>query len=124
MIWIGRASVLVMTIAVLAACTTAPAPRDHPRPSAGSAPWGTVTGTVRTTAGRPAPGVLVVPTAAGASTPPAPEKAVRTDDAGHYRWQLMPGRYVLAARHADRVSAGVTVTVTAGQRAYADLTID
>ena len=116
-----RAWAPVMTIAVLAACTTAPASPDHPRPS--SALGGSITGTVRTTGGRPAPGVLVVPAPADASTPAVPEKAVTTDDAGRYRWQLMPGRYTVVARHADRTSTGVTVTVTAGQQAYADLTI-
>ncbi|MGA5299365.1 carboxypeptidase-like regulatory domain-containing protein [Nucisporomicrobium flavum] len=117
--WTGRTSVAVLTIALLAACTA-----DQPRPPAASAVWGTVTGTVRNTAGSPAPGVLVVPAPADASTPAAPEKAIFTDDAGRYQWQLLPGRYVMVARHTDRASAGVTVTVTAGQRAYADLTID
>jgi hypothetical protein len=116
--WIGRMSVAVLASAALAACTT-----DHTERPAGSIPWGTVTGTVRTATGHPAPGVLVVPTPADASTPPAPEKAVRTDDAGRYRWQLMPGRYVLVARHADQTSAGVPVTVTAGRPASADLVI-
>jgi hypothetical protein len=59
-----------------------------------------VIGTVRDGAGRPVSGVLVQAIAEPGS-PPAPELAVMTNNAGRFVWPLPPGNYRLSARGAS-----------------------
>jgi hypothetical protein len=116
----------LMAVAVaLSACGGGAHVAGDPTPakSAGPALWGTVTGTVRDQEGRPLSGALVVPRAVDPAASPVPEKAVTTDQAGHYEWRLLPGRYELAAQLGGLASPAVAVSVDADRRAAVDLTL-
>jgi hypothetical protein len=110
----------------LAACASPSPGRPTPAastPVASQPPWGTVTGTVRDADGRPAGRALVVPSSVDAPPRPIPEIAVYSGQDGRYEWRLLPGRYALVSRAGNRHSAAVPVSVTAGQRVTADLTL-
>jgi len=122
-------AVLAVACGALAACgggghgAGGPGPGGTaPAKTGGPARWGTVAGTVRDAAGRPVRGALVVPAALDGSVA-VPEMAVLSGADGGYEWRLLPGRYAVSARSGERRSTPVTVSVTAGQRAAADLTL-
>jgi len=118
-----RLLILATTCALLPACA-GPAPADNPSPtkSAGPAIWGTVSGTVNDTSGRPVEGALIVVSALDQPPPPVPEIAVRSGQGGAYEWRLQPGRYAVESQVGPRQSPAVIVSVTAGQRTTANLT--
>lgn len=93
-----------------------PVSSDTARPSAPRAADG-VSGTVRDGRGRPVAGVLVEASAEPGS-PPVPDLAIVTDQAGRFDWPLRPGTYRLSAGPSG---TAVRVTVRAGSAAHVDL---
>lgn len=89
---------------------------DAARPSTSRAADG-VSGTVRDGRGRPVAGVLVQ-AAAEPGSPPVPDLAIVTDQAGRFDWPLRPGTYRLSAGPSG---TAVRVTVRAGSAAHVDL---
>ena len=96
---------------------------DEPRSSDTDAGTGVVTGVggmVRSSAGTPVTGALVVPVSADQPHQAVPEMAVVTDAEGRYVWSLRPGAYDVTVSADGHRPATRHVVVTEGQTAPLD----
>lgn len=85
--------------------------------------WGTVTGTVRTSAGVPMGGCHVSPNPETNPAEGLPEPAHFTDPGGVYRFGLPVARYTIEA-HGETTTGRVPgVIITAGQTTVVDITV-
>lgn len=73
-----------------------------------------ITGTVTRADGTPVAGAFIAATSLDQPTPPIPEIAILTNEAGRFTWPLQPGRYRLTALVDGEEIGTATAAVTAG----------
>ncbi len=108
----------MLLAAGLGGCTAGAASPDTPRSSddgaAGRITQG-ITGTVTRADGTPIAGAFIAATSLDRPSPPIPEIAILTNEAGRFTWPLRPGRYRVTALVDGAEVGSANTQVTRGK---------